>query len=298
METPWKTIAMPALLAVSLLGCHAHSKTQVIPVVALPAPVDSFRWPHGAKAAVTLTYDDALDSQFAFVAPDLQQRGLHGTFFVLGENIDGENMAEWREVSAEGNELASHTITHPCQDAEAARFTASQMNRELDDSVVLLKQLTGKPGPFNFAYPCGERMFGPPGRPIDYSALVSRRFPAARVAGGIIMDPLHDPLDAVPGITPDLPFEDHDGSSLIERVRQAEQRGGWIVFIFHAVGERDGYRPTSREAHAQLIDYLAQNREAVWTGTFAEVSSYITAKRRNGGSLPMQKVAEREGPPR
>lgn len=288
---------MPALLAVSLLGCHTHSKTGVVPVVALTAPVDSFRWPHGAKAAVTLTYDDALDSQFTIVAPDLQQRGLHGTFFILGENIDGENMAEWREVSAEGNELASHTITHPCQDAEATRFTTARMNRELDESVVLLQRLTGKSGPFNFAYPCGERIFGPPGRPIDYSALVSRRFPAARVAGGIMMDPLHDPLDAVTGVTPELSFDDHDGTSLIEEVRQAEQHGGWIVFIFHAVGERDGYLPASREAHAELLDYLARNREAVWTGTFAEVTSYIAAKRRNGRSLPMQKVAEREGLP-
>ena len=39
------------------------------------------KWPHGAKAAVCLTYDDALDGHLDVAIPQLDAAGLKGTFF-------------------------------------------------------------------------------------------------------------------------------------------------------------------------------------------------------------------------
>jgi peptidoglycan/xylan/chitin deacetylase (PgdA/CDA1 family) len=59
----------------------------------LAAPADPFRpsknqrlvWPGGAKAAVSLTYDDGLDSQLDNVVPALRRFDLKATFFLVEE---------------------------------------------------------------------------------------------------------------------------------------------------------------------------------------------------------------------
>ena len=47
-----------------------------------------FHWPGGARAAVSLTYDDGLDSQIAHAAPALDAAGLKGTFFLTRQNME------------------------------------------------------------------------------------------------------------------------------------------------------------------------------------------------------------------
>jgi peptidoglycan/xylan/chitin deacetylase (PgdA/CDA1 family) len=47
------------------------------------------KWQDGKKAAVTLTFDDSTENQFRIVMPLLNQRGLHGTFFIITGEIEG-----------------------------------------------------------------------------------------------------------------------------------------------------------------------------------------------------------------
>ena len=42
---------------------------------------DGFAWPEGRKAAVSLAYDDALDSQLDTAIPALDRHGLKGSFY-------------------------------------------------------------------------------------------------------------------------------------------------------------------------------------------------------------------------
>ena len=44
-----------------------------------------FAWPNGARAAVSLTYDDGCDSQLENVVPLLDELGLKATFFLTIE---------------------------------------------------------------------------------------------------------------------------------------------------------------------------------------------------------------------
>ena len=46
-----------------------------------------FSWPGGARAAVSLTYDDAVPSQ-RDAAEELARAGLRGTFFLTGTAPD------------------------------------------------------------------------------------------------------------------------------------------------------------------------------------------------------------------
>jgi peptidoglycan/xylan/chitin deacetylase (PgdA/CDA1 family) len=54
-------------------------------VLLLPVPVaaamSEYVWPAGHRGAVSLSYDDGLDSQLDLAVPALERHGFRGTFF-------------------------------------------------------------------------------------------------------------------------------------------------------------------------------------------------------------------------
>ena len=70
------------------------------------------KWPEGKKAAVVLTYDDALDSQLDHAVPVLDAVGFKATFFLTG--LKPAAVERWRAAAAEGHELGNHTVRHAC----------------------------------------------------------------------------------------------------------------------------------------------------------------------------------------
>ncbi len=74
-----------------------------------------FAWPHGAQAAVSLAYDDALDSQLDTAIPALDKAGLKASFYLtLGSDVVKRRMADWRAAAARGHELGNHILFHQC----------------------------------------------------------------------------------------------------------------------------------------------------------------------------------------
>src|ERR1041385_8393947 len=63
------------------------------------------KWPNGAKAAVVLTYDDALPSQLDHAVPVLDAAGFKATFFLA--NVKLADVARWHAAAAEGHELGN-----------------------------------------------------------------------------------------------------------------------------------------------------------------------------------------------
>ncbi len=135
---------------------------------------------------MSLTYDDALPSQLACAAPDLDAHGLLGTFFLTDARAAPE---PWRALRSRGHELAAHTLRHPCSRSNAwvkpgdgsEDYTLARLAGELDEQVAMLDAL-GQPRPFTFAYPCGETAVGAGHE--SYVPLIKERFLAARGAGG------------------------------------------------------------------------------------------------------------------
>jgi cellulose synthase/poly-beta-1,6-N-acetylglucosamine synthase-like glycosyltransferase/peptidoglycan/xylan/chitin deacetylase (PgdA/CDA1 family) len=65
------------------------------------------------KNTVALTFDDGPDPVFTpMILDTLASRGVHATFFVIGENVELHPNLVRRELR-EGNEIGSHTFTHP-----------------------------------------------------------------------------------------------------------------------------------------------------------------------------------------
>lgn len=246
-------------------------------MVQLPA---AFPWPGGRRAAVSLTYDDAVPSQRVHAARQLSARQLPGTFFVLGKSEDlSGHRREWQALLSEGHELASHTIHHPCDCSHAwvprgytsQDYDLPRMSAELDQTLELLTEL-GAPVPRTFAYPCGETRVGEP--PQSYVPLVNERFLAARGVQARVADPWRDALEQVPAI---------DGARTAEELCQlldeAEATGGWLVLLFHGVG--GDHLAVALEAHEALLEQLTKRRGAIWTETFRNVAAHVSACRAN-----------------
>jgi len=265
----------------------------------------------GAVAAVSLTYDDGLDPHLATVQPALEAVGLRGTFFLSNfegvehdwalpsvaaplEDLLPRHLA-WQAAGKKGHEIAGHTVNHPCNDANKApnykltNYTQDRMAKELDESIARMARL-GAVVPLTFAYPCASDKagIGPTGE--DYSPLVAARFFAARVSVTGIADPnsvdlLHVPQRDTGGKT---------GDELKAMVDEAIAAKGWLVLLFHGVGTDAScngslvyapdkcminYLTTSTEAHAALVQYLAEKKSQVWTAPFGQVATKIKNSR-------------------
>ena len=79
-------------------------------------PPDRAFWPEGFEGAVSLTFDDGLDTQLDNAIPCLDDCGLKGTFYVNPGRSDAweTQIPRWQQASRNGHELGNHTSMHPC----------------------------------------------------------------------------------------------------------------------------------------------------------------------------------------
>lgn len=199
-------------------------------LLAAAAPAMAGDWPEGKRAAVVLTYDDALQSQLDNAIPALDAAGLKGTFFLVGSGIRQKDMARWRAVAAEGHELGNHTLFHPCAKAkypmpvqyQVESYTVETMLTEIRIMNVMLTAIDGRPE-HAFAVPCGDHFAGGTDylEPLRASGLV-RYERDLQWAAHYGFEPQR--------IASDWPPETATGADMIAAVEKAEQSGQLLVF--------------------------------------------------------------------
>ena len=77
-----------------------------------------------------------------------------------------------------------------------------------------------------------------------------------------------------PMLVPSWMVQNVSGEEMIAFVKKAVDAGGLAVFMFHGVGGGHSI-DVSREAHQQLLAWLAANRQTVWTDTFRSVMTHV-----------------------
>ena len=239
-----------------------------------------FAWPHGAKAAVSLAYDDAIGSQLDNAIPALDRTGLKGSFYLTLSNPSVmQRLDEWRAAAAHGHELGNHTLFHLCSakapghewvtpELDLDTMSAARMAAQVRLANTMLHAIDGRTER-TFTVPCGDRV----AQGGDYVDLVKTEFVAIKSgAGGVVadmdaLDPYAVGVTAPEGVT---------GAQLIALVQQAAQAGTMINFTFHGIG--GDYIVTTRRAHEELLDYLAAHRDVYWTDTFIDIMKYVKAR--------------------
>lgn len=232
------------------------------------------KWPGNKKAAIVLTYDDALQSQLDNAVPQLEAARLPATFFLTGD-INSITIPRWRALSKKGFELANHTIYHPCLSTDdnpvpSDNYTPYGMIREIDVMNHFLFAVDGKTER-TYAYPCTEVTVG--GKSYVDTLRKYGLVKYARVGGdddAVVTDFKHLDLLQVPSYG----LEDSTSAAkLIAFAKLAEEKGGMGIFMFHGIG--GDYITTSAKAHQELLDYLKRNKKDIWVATFQEAMDYI-----------------------
>jgi peptidoglycan/xylan/chitin deacetylase (PgdA/CDA1 family) len=237
-------------------------------------------WPGGAKAAVSLTYDDALNSQLDNAAPELKRLGMKATFFLTEANAHWR-LADWEALAQDGHEVANHTMNHPCA-------LGGYSSHRLEHSEVARMEgyLDGHFGPGRertFAYPCGYLGVGRGRRHARYARyrriLERDGVVAARTTAGgpnrpqvAAADPLH--LHA---------FEPtYEGDTIGPAVRYLNEtvaQGGWAILVFHDVLPKWHTEGDSSVAiHNQILAHVAALE--VWCAPMGQVFDYVQSRWR------------------
>lgn len=249
-----------------------------------PATQKPFAWPGGAKAAVSLTYDDAVPVHYQKVGPLLSKHGLGATFYLTVQYL--ESPREWRKLSKRGHELGNHTLFHACRQDPEQRYTWLDDHYDLqdysegrlrDELAVTNKVIDLIDGgePRTYGNTCNHVTIGKGDEERSMEPVLRELFVASRgeIASRVI----------TPG---NLDFHQlghfkADGKSFEElkpHIDSAIEKGGWVIFMVHGVGE--GNHPFYMEdaEHAKLVEWLGKNKESVWTAPVVDVATHL--KRR------------------
>ena len=242
----------------------------------------TFSWPHGAKAAVSLAYDDAINSQLDNAIPSLDKYGLKGSFYLtLSSETLAKRLAEWRRAAANGHELGNHTLFHQCsrnapgrewvtEANDLDRVSVAQLAAQIRLGNSMLHAIDGETER-TFTVPCGDAYAGGE----NYLAAIKSDFVAIKYGSGGVSPDMHtlDP-HAVSVATP----SDVTGDQLIDMVKAAAGNGSMVNFTFHGIG--GDYLAVSKEAHEELLKYLAANKSIYWTDTFINIMKYVKQQQK------------------
>ena len=240
----------------------------------------AFSWPNGAKAAVSLAYDDALPSQLDTAIPQLNAAGLKGSFYLpLSAETVQSRLADWRAAAAQGHELGNHTLFHQCakslpgrdwvsKDRDLDKTPASRLIAEIRVGNAFLQAMDGKTKR-TFTAPCTDQLAA--GTP--YLPLLSSDFVAMKTTvGGVVADMKTLNIHAVPVIAP----SEVTGAKLIAWVKEAGTKGTMVNFTFHGIG--GDHLQISSAAHAELLQFLASHKNEYWTDTFLNLMEHVKSQ--------------------
>lgn len=231
----------------------------------------------GKKAAVVITYDDAIDQHLDHALPALDSLGLKATFYITGFSPSMQSrLNEWKAVATKGHELGNHTLYHPCTgntpgrswvkpDYDLSRYTVQRMVDETRATNLLLRSMDGKTRR-TFAFPCSDTRIGD----SAYIDPLRTDFVAARV----VRNQVH-PIDSVDLYDMDcFLVNNHTANQMIGWVQEAIRKQGLLVILFHGVGGGNGLDVALSE-HSKLLQYLKQAEPDIWVAPLIEVADHV-----------------------
>ncbi len=256
--------------------------TGVVSAQDISPKVSVTRWPQDRLAAISLTFDDGINTHLDVVGPILKKHHLKGTFFVAtGMGPWEKRKAEWKQLAQQGNELGNHTVHHPCLlpqiTPHSQDYTPEMMEAEIRDAAQEITKLLNWQRGLTFAYPCGNMSFGKPENEVKNAALylryVSEHAFGARAVGLSAANP--DELNVLAindlGSTAGKGF-----AALLNLAEPAVQGHHWGVYCFHGVG--GDWLSITPEALDELTAYFERHPE-IWTATFGDVLRYIQERK-------------------
>ncbi|GJM30846.1 MAG: hypothetical protein DHS20C17_34810 [Cyclobacteriaceae bacterium] len=239
-------------------------------------PSTQFEWPEGKQLALSLTFDDARQSQVLVGTPFFDSLDVKATFYVVPESMKPQ-LDGWKAAVEQGHEIGNHTVHHPCtgnfvwsQDHPLEDYTLSQMRNELATCNQQIKDMLGVTA-VSYAYTCGQKFIGRGSNTKSYIPLIAELFTSGR---GFLDETANAPgyldLAQLTGIESD--GKEFDEIKTV--MDQAREDGAWVVLAGHEIGDA-GRQTTTISMLEQLIDYAQDPANGVWLATVAEITEYV-----------------------
>ncbi len=228
------------------------------------------------KAAVVLTYDDAVNQHLDNAIPVLDSLGLKATFYITGYSASvRERLNDWRKLAARGHELGNHTLYHPCvggqgrewvkPDYDMRSYTIQRMVDETRMNNVFLQALDGKTSR-TFAFTCGDMKIGD----SSFIGGMKNDFVAARA----VRAEMHT-IDKVDLYNVDCYYVNGQTAVQMEEwVKKAIETKSLLVILFHGVGGGNSLNVDVAE-HRRFLQYLQQHEKELWIAPMIDVAAYI-----------------------
>jgi len=202
---------------------------------------------NGADAAVSLQFDDSMQSQISNALPLLDKYKIPATFFINPGRDDYPGMSRiWeKDVERAGHELGNHTWSH---NGAVDRAHAEEEIHHLSSRLLDLHH--GKTRIVPFAVPGG-------------------------VPWNVTPEELHEILvkDNMFLATERQFFQDSDATDPTLPAKKALEQKAWGRMGFHGVGGQ--WLSTSTDNLARVLDYLSVNSDKIWVATTGDVYKYI-----------------------
>lgn len=241
-----------------------------------------FTWPEGKQAAISLSFDDARESQVIRGTNLLDQYGIKATFYVVPASVE-KQLEGWKKAVAGGHEIGNHSLSHPCSGNFAwsrknalEDYTVKAMRRQLKECNKRIEDMLQVKADV-FAYPCGQKFVGRGARTKSYVPLVSKMFISGR---GWLDEAPNDPLYCNFAQVTGVEMDGKRFEQILPLIEEARKKGLWIVFAGHEMGE-SGEQTTRLDLLTQLAEYVKNPANGIWIAPVGTVTRYIQDQKRS-----------------
>lgn len=227
-------------------------------------------WHDDKLAALSITVDDNPVADIPWWNEQGAKYGFPVTWFIITGRVDGEGgrWGTWKQLAElnshpGGHSVESHTVMHLNIDKpgwESIEWEYTHSKRQLDANI------PGKSASV-LAYPGG------PNTKLNDYAIAAKYYRSARGARGSPNPANQINYLATNGMSGINVGEEKHAWSDVNNILSADKyRGmyyrGWAVFLQHNM-------PDAQKAKIQpLFDFIAQHRDVLWLGLFADVAKY------------------------
>ncbi|MGF7036274.1 peptidoglycan/xylan/chitin deacetylase (PgdA/CDA1 family) [Paenibacillus mucilaginosus] len=231
---------------------------------------------NGAQSAVSLTFDDGVDSQLDYAVPALNAKGMKATFFITETAITGSRKEDWKKLPLAGHEIGNHSKHH----YEPSANPTQPYQRTYDDTLgydetvaaqTEIAQAMGTPV-VTYAYPYTNN------DPYLVKYLKDTHLSARGGWGNGTY--YMNPSDTPDWMNISSRFTWEEGSFNTDYkswVDNAISQGAWTVITAHDVGGTATSLPLDQMN--LLINYLDTKRSSIWIAPYGTVSGYWRAQK-------------------
>jgi peptidoglycan/xylan/chitin deacetylase (PgdA/CDA1 family) len=262
-----QTSIFPAVLLLSVLAFAQQPST-------------GFRWPDGKRAALSLSFDDARQSQVDIGLALLDKHKVKATFYVVPSAVE-RRLEGWKKLVASGHEIGNHSLNHPCtgnfawsRQKALEDYTIEKMRDELMQANRRIKELLGVTAE-SFAYPCGQTFVGRGVETRSYVPVVAALFSSGRTwQDETPNDPGFCDLAQATGVE----MDGRDFEQILPVLEKARETGQWVALAGHEIG-KDGPQTTRVAMLEKLMSYANDPANKIWIAPVGTIAKHIHERR-------------------